>query len=83
MESKEGTGIQPEASCPQAEALLVEYHGAVRAYREAVAGLDADLPHQEFESAHRSAEEARAIFERTREELLQHVFVHGCQQSPE
>ena len=47
------------------------------------AGLDADLPHQEFESAHRSAEEARAIFERTREELLQHVFVHGCQQSPE
>jgi hypothetical protein len=82
MEQKEDANVDPRVPCPQAEALLVEYHGAVRAYREAVTGLDADLQHQEFESAHRRAEEARIIFERRREELLQHLYVHGCQPPP-
>jgi hypothetical protein len=79
MEEKEGEGIQPGAPCPQAEALLVEYHGAVRAYREAVTKLDADLPRQEFELAHLRAEEARTAFELRREELQQHLYMHGCQ----
>jgi hypothetical protein len=71
--------MQPGAPCPEAEALLVEYHDAVRAYREAVIGLDADLPRQEFEAGYRRAEKARAIFEQRREQLQQHVYVHGCQ----
>ena len=79
MEQKEGDAIQPGAPCPQAEALLVEYHGAVRAYREAVTKLDADLSRPEFEIAYWSAEEARTAFELRREELLQHRYVHGCQ----
>jgi hypothetical protein len=79
MEEKEGEGIQQRAPCPQAEALLAEYHGAVRAYREAVVRLDADLPCQEFEIAYWRAEEARTAFELRREELLQHLYVHGCQ----
>jgi hypothetical protein len=79
MEQKEGDGIQPGAPCPQAEGLMAEYHGAVRAYREAVTKLDADLPRLEFELAYLRAEEARTAFEQRREELLQHVYVHGCQ----
>jgi hypothetical protein len=71
--------LQPRAPCPEAEALLVEYHESVRAYREAVGGLNADLPRQEFESSYRNAEQARTLFEQRREELLQHVYVHGCQ----
>jgi hypothetical protein len=79
MEQKEGAGMKPGAPCPQAEALLVEYHSAVRAYREAVIRLDADLPRPEFEIAYWRAEEARTAFELRREELLQHLYVHGCQ----
>jgi hypothetical protein len=56
----------------------VDYH-AVRAYREAVTKLDADLPRQDFELAYLRAEEARIAFEQRREELLQHRYVHGCQ----
>ena len=82
MEQNEGAGIQPKAPCPQAEALLVEYHGAVRAYREAVTKLDADLPRQQFELAYLRAEEARIAFAQRREELLQHLYVHGCQTEP-
>jgi hypothetical protein len=79
MEQKDDSS-PPGAPCPQAEALLAEYHDSVRAYREAVAGLNAELPHQEFESSYGRAEEARANFEQRREELQQHVYVHGCQQ---
>jgi hypothetical protein len=79
MEQKEGEGIRPGTPCPQAEGLLAEYHGAVRAYREAVIRLDADLPRPEFEIAYWRAEEARTAFELRREELLQHLYVHGCQ----
>jgi hypothetical protein len=75
--------IEPGAPCPEAEALLAEYHDSVRAYREAVSRLDADLPRQEFESSYARAEEARAIFEQRREKLQQHVYVHGCQRSAE
>jgi hypothetical protein len=82
MEQYEDDGIASAASCPQAEGLQTEYPGAVRAYRKAVIGLDADLPHQEFESAYHCVEEARAIFEQRREELLEHVYVHGCQSKP-
>jgi hypothetical protein len=82
MEQKEDGNVKPPVSCRQAEALLAEYHGTVRAYREAVAALDADLPHQEFEAAHRHAERARTIFEQRREELLQHSYLHGCQAEP-
>lgn len=78
MEQKDDSS-PPGARCPQAEALLTEYHDSVRAYREAVNGLNANLPRHEFESAYRSAEEARANFEQRREDLLQHVYVHGCQ----
>jgi hypothetical protein len=81
MEQNEGEG-QSGAPCTQAQELRAEYHGAVRAYRKAVVGLDADLPYREFESAYCHAEEARAIFEQRREELLQHVYVHGCQSEP-
>jgi hypothetical protein len=56
----------------------VEYHGAVRAYGEALVSLDADLPRQEFEIAYWRAEETRTAFELRREELLQHLYVHGC-----
>jgi hypothetical protein len=69
----------PGALCPQAEALLAEYHDSVRAYREAVNRLDADLPRQDFESSYGRAEEARANFEQRREKLQQHIYVHGCQ----
>jgi hypothetical protein len=79
MEEKEGDDIQPAAPCPQAEVLLAEYHGAVRSYRRAVIDLNADLPRLEFEMAYLLAEEARLIFEQRREELLAHVYVHGCQ----
>ena len=79
MEEKEGQGVQRRAPCPQADALLAEYHGAVRAYRAAVAKLDANLPHLEFEIAYWRAEENRKAFELRREELLQHLYVHGCQ----
>jgi hypothetical protein len=79
MEEKESDGIQQRVSCPQAEALLVQYHGAVRAYRAAVARLDANLPRLEFEIAYWRAEENRTAFELRREELLQHLYVHGCQ----
>jgi hypothetical protein len=82
MEQKDDS-IEPGAPCPEAEALLAEYQKSVRAYREAVGGLDADLPRQEFESSYARAEEARATFEQRREELRQHVYVHGCQRSPE
>jgi hypothetical protein len=51
----------------------------MRAYREAVSELNANLPRHEFEPAYRSAEKARANFEQRREDLLQHVYVHGCQ----
>jgi hypothetical protein len=78
MEQKDDSS-PPGAPCPQAEALLAEYHDSVRAYREAVAGLDVDLPRQDFESSYRRAEEARANFEQRREDLLQHLYVHGCQ----
>jgi hypothetical protein len=79
MEQREEDGIQPGVPCPQAVALLAEYHGAVREYREAVTRLDADLPSQEFEIAYLRAEEARIAFAQRREELLQHRYVHGCQ----
>jgi hypothetical protein len=82
MEQTKGEGVPPGAPCPQAEGLRAEYHRAVRAYRKAVIGLDADLPSQEFESAYLRAEEDRSIFEQRREELLQHVYVHGCQSEP-
>jgi hypothetical protein len=81
MEWKEGAGIQPEAPCPQAEVLRAEYHGAVRAYREAVIQLDAGLPGQDFELAYLRAEEARIAFAQKREELQQHLYVHGCRTS--
>ena len=77
MEEKEGAGIQPKARCPQAEGLLVKYHSAVRAYRDAVIRLNPDLPRLEFELAYVRAEEARTAFELRREELLQHLYVHG------
>jgi hypothetical protein len=79
MGQREGEGIQPRESCPQADALLAEYHGAVRAYRAAVARLDANLPSLEFEIAYWRAEETRTAFELRREEFLQHLYVHGCQ----
>jgi hypothetical protein len=79
MEEKEDAGIQPKAPCPQAEGLLVKYHAAVRAYREAVIRLNPDLPRIEFELAYLRAEEARIDFDQRREELLQHLYVHGCQ----
>jgi hypothetical protein len=79
MEQTKSEGVSPGPPCPQAEGLRAEYHRAVRAYRKAVSGLDAHLPPQEFESAYHRAEEARAMFEQRREELLQHVYVHGCQ----
>lgn len=78
MEHKDDQG-PAGAPCPQAEALLAEYHDAVRAYREAVTRLDADLPRPGFELAYQRAEEARAAFEQRREELQQHLYVHGCQ----
>jgi hypothetical protein len=78
MEQKEDS-MEPGAPCPEAEALLAEYHNSVRSYHEAVSGLDADLPRQEFDSSYVRAEEARATFEQRREELQQHVYVHGCQ----
>jgi hypothetical protein len=80
IEQKDDSGLSG-APCPQAEALLAEYHDSVRAYREAVNGLNAELPHQEFESSYVRAEEARANFEQRREVLEQHIGVHGCQRS--
>ena len=71
--------LQPARPCPQAEALLAEYHDSVRAYREVVVGLNADLPRPEFESSCWIAEEARAIFEKSRYKLNQHVSAHGCE----
>jgi hypothetical protein len=71
--------MRPGIPCPQRETHLKQYHDAVRAYCEAVVGLDADLPYQEFETVHRRAEEARAIFDRRREELQRHLAMHGCQ----
>ena len=56
----------------------MEYHGAVRAYGEALVSLDADLTRQEFEIAYWRAEETRTAFDLRREELLQHLYVHGC-----
>jgi hypothetical protein len=64
--------------CPQRDSHLERYHDAIRAYREAVARLDADLVSHEFEAVHKRAEETRSAFERTREELMNHVKNHGC-----
>lgn len=41
----------PETTCPQRDVQLEQYREAVRAYSEAVLGLDADLTTQEFDSA--------------------------------
>ena len=72
----------PETTCAQREVQLTQYREAVRAYSEAVLCLDADLTTQEFEVAHRRAERARAVFDRTRKELKEHETAHGCQPTP-
>jgi hypothetical protein len=61
---------------------MKEYREAVRAYGEAVLCMDADLTTREFEAAHRTAERARAAFDRARKELKEHETGHGCQPTP-
>jgi hypothetical protein len=69
----------PNATCPEREARLKQYRDSVQAYAKAVLCLDGDLTPKEFEVAHKSAEKARAEFDRTRKELKEHVTSHGCQ----
>lgn len=80
---KEELTLQPTVPCPQREVHLKQYHDAVRAYRQAVAGLNAGLAHHEFKAAHRRAERTRDDFERAHRELEVHVSTHGCQSSCE
>jgi len=79
VEENEPT-LQSDPPCPERESRLKEYHDAVRAYRETVNYLDADLPREEFERSHRRAEEARIVFDRKREELRGHINAHGCEE---
>ena len=72
---------RPGTPCDEAAGLLAKYHESLRAYRAAVNDMNAELPHQEFESSYDRAEEARVRFEQKREDLQRHVFVHGCQRS--
>jgi hypothetical protein len=66
-------------SCPERDLHLKHYHDAVRAYRLAVVSLDADLSSTKFEVAYERAEEARTLFEHTRQKLKDHVSAYGCQ----
>jgi len=72
--------MSPAPSCPERDQHLKHYHDAVRAYRMAVVSLDADLSAYTFEVAYKRAEEARALFEHTRQQLKAHITAHGCQQ---
>jgi hypothetical protein len=65
-------------SCPERDLHLKHYHDAVRAYRIALVSLDADLSPHKFEVAYKRAEEARALFEHTHQQLKAHVEAHGC-----
>jgi hypothetical protein len=67
---------------PKREALLKQYHEAVQSYAKAVLCLDGDHRSKEFEVVHKSAEKARAEFDRTRKELKEHVTSHSCQPQP-
>jgi hypothetical protein len=66
-------------SCPERDLHLKHYQDAMRAYLSSVVGLEADLSPNRFEVAYKRAEEARTLFEHTRQQLKAHVAAHGCQ----
>jgi len=66
-------------SCPQRDLFLKHYNDALRAYRIAVISLKPDLSPSQFEVAYKKAEEARTLFEHTRQQLDAHMDAHGCQ----
>jgi hypothetical protein len=70
--------MSPAPSCPKRDLFLKHYNEAMRAYRIAVISLEPDLPPNTFEVAYKKAEEARTLFEHTRQQLKAHVDVHGC-----
>jgi hypothetical protein len=72
--------VSPAEACPERDLHLKHYQDAVRAYRNAVVNLDAALSPKGFEVAYKRAEEARALFEHTRQGLKAHISAHGCQQ---
>jgi hypothetical protein len=68
----------PAEACPERDLHLKHYQDAMRAYRTAVVNLDAALSSKGFEVAYKRAEEARTMFEHTRQQLKAHVDAHGC-----
>lgn len=71
--------MSPAVSCPERDLHLKHYQDAIRAYRSSVVGLDAHLSPNGFEVAYKRVEEARTLFEHTRQQLKAHVAAHGCQ----
>jgi hypothetical protein len=70
--------MSPAVSCPERDRYLKQYHDAVRAYRIAVISLEPDLTPNTFEVAYKRAEDARTLFERTRQQLKEPMDAHGC-----
>jgi hypothetical protein len=64
--------------CSERDLYLKHYHEAVAAYRLAVISLEPDLRPNKFEVAYKKAEDARSLFEHTRQQLKAHLDVHGC-----
>jgi hypothetical protein len=75
--------MSPAPSCPERDLYLKHYRDAVRAYRIAVISLEPDLSPSQFEVAYKRAEEARTLFEHTRQQLKEHGDAHGCQSDDE
>ena len=63
--------------CPDLDQLLMQYQGACHAFSGSVDDLRHAMP-EEFDATYRICELARQRCEQTREALMQHRGVHGC-----
>jgi hypothetical protein len=66
-----------EAGCKERWVLNERYRADLRVYIDATASLDG-LNGKNFEAAYKRAERAKAMFEKSRIALQEHITEHGC-----